>query len=307
MIAFVAIFINIVLPVFVLIGIGALLHRKFKLDLYTLAKINIYFLVPGIIFVKLYTTKLSWDIFQQVLYFFILFIMVLYILSFLVSYLFRFDKSMKVAFSNSILFYNSGNYGIPVNDLVFKHDPFALSIQIIILTFQNILTFSYGIFVLKSMNGGRLKAMLGYFRMPVLYAIIFGVGLNVSGIELPAFLEISAAYSADAMIAIALVTLGAQIAQIRFSAHLVSVYVNTFIRLVAGPLVAFVIVLIFQLDGVIAQALIISSAMPTSVNSSIIAQEYNNEPGFAAQAVLFSTLFSSITVTATIYLVQVFF
>ena len=63
--AFITIMLDIILPVFVLIGIGAALQRKFSLDLYTLAKINIYFLVPGIIFVKLYEAKLSWDVFQQ--------------------------------------------------------------------------------------------------------------------------------------------------------------------------------------------------------------------------------------------------
>jgi predicted permease len=305
--AFITIMLDIILPVFVLIGIGAALQRKFSLDLYTLAKINIYFLVPGIIFVKLYEAKLSWDVFQQVFIFFALFIVSLYVFSLLASLLFRYNKSMKVAFSNSVLFYNSGNYGVPVNDLVFRHDPFALSIQILILTFQNILTFSYGIFVLKAINGGKLKAALGYFKMPVLYAVLFGVGLNVTNIQLPAFIETPAQYSADAMIAIALLTLGAQMAQLRFSEHLFSVYASVFIRLVCGPVIAFSLVLLLHLDGVVAQALIISSAMPTSVNSSIIAQEYENEPAFATQAVIFSTLLSSVTVSATIYFVRILF
>lgn len=305
--AFITIVLEIILPVFMLIGIGAILHKQFSLDLYTLAKINIYFLVPGIVFVKLYETELSWGILQQIFIFLGLFIMALYTFSHLISVLFRFGKSMKVAFSNSILFYNSGNYGVPVNDLVFRHDPFALSIQILVLAFQNILVFSYGIFVLKSLDGGRLKAALGYFKMPVLYAILLGAGLNVAGISLPSFIETSAAYIADAMIAIALLTLGAQIAQLRFAKRLLSVYVSALVRLVVGPLIAFALVLLFGLDGIVAQALIISSAMPSSVNSSIIAQEYGNEPEFAAQAVLFSTLCSVFTVSATIFLVQIFF
>ncbi|MFK4998120.1 hypothetical protein ACI2OX_14435 [Bacillus sp. N9] len=37
------IFMNIILPVFILIAVGVLLQKKFKLDLYTLAKLNIYF------------------------------------------------------------------------------------------------------------------------------------------------------------------------------------------------------------------------------------------------------------------------
>ena len=72
------------------------------------------------------------------------------------------------------MFFNSGNYGVPVNDLVFKSDPLAMSIQVIMLTLQNIFLFSYGIFSLESIKIGKLKAALGYFKMPVLYAMLAG-------------------------------------------------------------------------------------------------------------------------------------
>ena len=47
--------------------------------------------------------------------------------------------------------------------------------------------------------------------------------------------------------------------------------------------------------GMTAQALLIASAMPTSVNSAVIAEEYKNYPDFAAQVVLFSTIISAFT------------
>ena len=55
------------------------------------------------------------------------------------------------------------------------------------------------------------------------------------------------------------------------------------------------------------QALFIDSAMPTSVNSAVIAQEYNNHPNFAAQIVLFSTMISAITVSIVIYFSRILF
>ena len=78
-------------------------------------------------------------------------------------------------------------------------------------------------------------------------------------------------------------------------------------RLIASPLVAFALIALFQMQGVIAQALWIASAMPTSRNSAALALEYNNEPEFAAQAVLVSTLLSSMTLTAVIYVSQILF
>ena len=303
----IGVFVDIIVPVFILIGIGVVLHRVFHFDLYTLAKVNIYFVVPGFIFLKLYETAFSLSLFLSVLWFFLILIIVLYFVSSGISRLFRYSKSVRATFTNSILFYNSGNYGVPVNDLVFKHDPFAMSIQVIILTFQNILTFSWGIFALKTVEGNKLSAVVGYFKMPVLYAMILGIGFNLLNVDVPEFVLIPANYIADAMVALALVTLGAQVAQLRFAKNLSVVYVSLILRLIMGPAFAVAIIYLLSLEGVIAQALLISSAMPTAVNSAIIAQEYENEPELAAQIVLASTVFSMVTVTVVISVSRLLF
>ncbi|MDQ0483642.1 AEC family transporter [Guptibacillus hwajinpoensis] len=303
----IGVFVDIIVPVFILIGIGVLLHRIFHFDLYTLAKVNIYFVVPGFIFLKLYETAFSLSLFLSVLWFFLILIFVLYFISAGISRLFRYSKSVRATFTNSILFYNSGNYGVPVNDLVFKHDPFAMSIQVIILTFQNILTFSWGIFALKTVEGNKLSAVVGYFKMPVLYAMILGIGFNLLNVDVPEFVLIPANYIADAMVALALVTLGAQVAQLRFAKNLSVVYVSLILRLIMGPAIALAIIYLLGLQGVIAQALLISSAMPTAVNSAIIAQEYENEPELAAQIVLASTVLSMVTVTVVISVSRLLF
>lgn len=298
---------DIILPIFILMSIGFIIQRKFHLDIQTLARLNIYFLVPGFIFVKLYSTQFSAHLFTNLLLFFILFVVVIFIISAIVARMIGLDDGRKTVFTNSVLFYNSGNYGIPVNDLVFKSDPLAMSIQVIILTFQNIFLFSYGIFSLQSIKIGKLKAALGYFKMPVLYAMLSGILLNVYEVPIPSFIWVPANYIADAMVAFALLTLGAQVSEIKFMSGLSTVYISLFMRLILGPAIALGIILLFKVDGIVAQALLISSAMPTSVNSAVIAQEYENHPNFAAQIVLFSTLMSAITVTFVIYMARLLF
>lgn len=298
---------NVILPIFVIMGIGFVLEKKFALNVQTLAKMNIYFFVPGFIFVKLYSTHISLHLFGNVFLFFVLLIVMLYVLSIPVAKSQRLDKKEKITFSNSVMFFNSGNYGVPVNDLVFKSDPVAMSVQVIVLTLQNIFLFSYGIFSLQSAEIGKLKALLGYFRMPVLYALLAGVLCNVLHVSMPEFIWIPANYISEGMISVALLTLGAQVANLRLASGLSKVYCSLLLRLVGGPVIAFVIIVLFGVKGMIAQALLVASAMPTSVNSSVIAQEYHNHPELAAQIVLFSTLFSSFTVTMTIYFARLFF
>ncbi|WP_172370004.1 AEC family transporter [Sporosarcina jiandibaonis] len=298
---------DIILPIFVIMALGFVMQTKFDLNIQTLARLNIFFLVPGFIFVKLYSTKISFNLFGNILLFFILYVVILYVISHFIGKAIGLEKGEKTTFSNSTMFFNSGNYGVPVNDLVFKSDPLAMSIQVIMLTLQNIFLFSYGIFSLQSIKVGKLKAALGYFRMPVLYAMLSGVLLNVYNVPIPSFIWVPANYIADAMIALALFTLGAQVAKIKFSTGLTTVYYSLALRLAVGPLIALAIIYIFKVDGIVAQALLIGSAMPTSVNSAVIAEEYNNHPDLAAQIVLFSTLFSAITVTLVIYLARFLF
>ncbi|TDL34262.1 AEC family transporter [Jeotgalibacillus sp. S-D1] len=301
------IFVNILVPIFILVGIGAWMHKLFKLDLYTLAKLNIYFLSPGFFLVSLYQSNFSPDFLWAVFSFFALFVVGLYILVQIVATIGKYSKGVRGVFTNSVLLFNSGNYGIPVNDLVFRQDPVAMTVQVMVMTFQSVLAYSFGIFSLKSIDTGRLKALAGLAKMPVIYAMIAGLLLNAANVQLPTFILKPGEYIANAMIGLALLTLGAQVAQLTFKPKLLIVYISLFMRLLIGPVLGYAVISLLGYDGVLAQALLIASSVPSSVNSAIIAQEYRNEPELAAQIVMASTIFSMFTVTLTIYFSHLLF
>src|SRR5690606_17960765 len=109
-------------------AIGFWMERKFQLNVQTLAKLNIYFLVPCFIFVKLYSTSFSFRLFVKVLIFFIIYIIILYLLAVIISKVSKSDRGDKTAFSISMMFFNFCIYGVPFNDLFFKSDSFSMSI-----------------------------------------------------------------------------------------------------------------------------------------------------------------------------------
>jgi len=104
---------------------------------------------------------------------------------------------------------------------------------------------------------------------------------------------------------IVLMTLGAQLAKIRLTSGMFDVIISSFCRLIVGPLIAFGIIKVFHFDALTAQVLLVSTSMPSALGTALIAIELNNEPQFASQAVLFSTLISSITVSFIIYLTTI--
>lgn len=304
---FITIIRDIIVPVFIVMSIGFILQKKFTLDVQTLARLNIYYVVPAFIFVRLYETIIPWNMFAKVILFVMSLAAILYVLAMLIGKMLGLSARKKVTFTNSVIFYNSGNYAVPVNDLVFRGDPLAMSVQIIVLMFQNIFIFSYGIFSLQSMDSGKLRAALAYFKMPVMYAMLAGITFNVFDVSVPEFLWAPVNYIADAMIALALLTLGAQVAQLKLTSSLRDVYFSMILRLFVSPLIALGLIFLFGMSGFTAQALLIASAMPTALNSAVIAQEYKNYPELAAQIVLFSTVASAFTVSLVIFVGRTMF
>lgn len=300
---------NIIVPVFLLILAGVLLHRKFSLDLNSLSKITFFYLIPVVIFVKIYQSNISFELVSSVIYFLLFQAIALLISTSIIAKLFRFDKKLVGSFKNSVLLNNQGNYGLPVNNLVFKNDPFAMSIQIIVMTFQNLLTFTYGIFnVQKETNSINItKSLQNFIKTPVLHALAVAVIIKSFNIQIPEMIWIPLEQASQGFLAIALLTLGAQVAYLKIDSYIVPIIASTFIRLVLSPIIAYFIIMFLGIEGVTAQTLLIASSFPTSRNSAAIALEYNHHPEFAAQTVLITTLVSSITVTVTVFFANVLF
>jgi len=301
------IFWNNVLPLAMVIGAGVVLQRAFALDIRTLSKMNFYLFSPVFIFRLLLETEISAQLLGQVALFLLVYLTSLFGLGELVARLRGLKGGRKIALRNSAMFYNAANYGIPLNQLVFRNDPFTLSVQLLIMISQSILTNTYGIYSVNARSGWRNSVRV-MASMPVLYAIPLALGLRAGGVELPSFLNTSINYMANAFFGVALFTLGAQLGNMpwRFSKReALDVSVAAVLRLAAGPALAWLVTLLLGIDGLLAAALIVSASAPTSLVSMLIAVEFKNEPEFATQAVLVSTLFSMVTVTLVIQLLGI--
>ena len=298
---FIFILTNVMLPIAVIVIIGYVMQLKLKLDRPTLGKLMINYIMPGFIFMNLYNTEIDFGLLAYIMMFLSIFAVVSYIISRIIAGITGVKEEHRVLFTNSSLFYNAGNYGVPVNDLVFKSDPFAMSVQVMMVVFQNIIAFSYGIFVLSAENVGKFKALLGYFKMPIFYGLFLGLLFNYFNISLPSPIISSLDYIRDAMIGMVLFILGTQIAGIRFRHLRFSAFIATAVKLLIIPAMALPLLILFNVDGVVAQAILITTAMPSSVNSSVIAQQYSADPEYAAEIVMMSTLLSAITLPLVIY------
>ncbi|WP_336495006.1 AEC family transporter [Bacillus cereus] len=304
---FVFVILDVILPILILMLIGAILQRKFQFNLKQLSTLITYCLMPAAVFVNIYDISIETGLLLQIIYYLMLYSLSLIIVSHFISKTLKLEKGESAALKNSISLMNSGNYGLPVSQLIFSHNPVGVSIQIFIVIFQNLLTYSYGIYNLLSATktiGGIIQSFL---RLPVFHALVLGVLFQSFRIQIPNSILLPLNQLANGFVAIALILLGAQLSNIKLNFFHRVITWALIGRLLMGPLLALAVIYILNIDGIVAQSLFIASSFPTSRNTSTIAMEYQIEPELHAQIVLFSTIFSIITVTVVIYLSYILF
>ena len=224
-----------------------------------------------------------------------------------VSVLAGYTKSIRNAFVNSMVLINTGNYGIPLIDLVFKSHPVAVASQMFIVVIQNITSNTFGVFNASAGSASRKAALKNMLKMPAVYVILLIIVIKLAGVRIPQPVLTPLSHIANAFIAFALITLGVQLAEIRPGFSIKKVLAVSAIKVVAAPLAGFGIALLLGINGLLAQALIIGISTPTAVNSAIIAGQFGNEPDFAAQVVFATTLFCTFTIPIVIYLCGIWF
>jgi malate permease and related proteins len=301
------ILLQVIFPVFTLIGTGVFLYRKLHLDINTMSKLATSVLMPAVAFVNIYESNIAFELFTQIIGFLVLQNLTLMLISSMTAKLFKMDRSVAATFKNSVVLNNSGNYGLSVSQLVFHNSAIGLSIQIIATIFQTIITHTYGLFNSVAVHVKGRKILLEFLKIPVFYALLLGLLLKVLGIVIPAFVWKPIENVSNAFFAMALFTLGAQVAYLKLRKPKLPLIMTTLGRLIVSPTIALLIIFGLGIEGVAAQALFIASSFPTSRNTALFALEYNNHPDYAAEAVLVTTLLSGVTVAVVVYLSKIIF
>lgn len=302
------IMLEVMLPIFILLLLGAVLHRIYDFHLSTLSRLLTGLFLPVVIFTNISAMEVEASVLLEVGAFLFIQFFLLVLLAGVCARLFGMDAKLTATFKNSVVLMNSGNFGLPVSQLVFASNPLGVSIQIIVLMFQNFLTFTYGVFTSATTQKTGIKENLApLFKTPTIYALALGLVFYLFNLSLPKAAEQVLNQIAAGFTALALLVLGAQIAYPKLK-YLSAVFFFTIgLRLVGAPLIALGIIWLLQLEGTIAQALFIASSFPMSRNSALFALEYDNYPEYAAQSVLISTILGGLTVSIVIFLSQIWF
>jgi hypothetical protein len=294
------VFTQVLLPILAMIAVGWLLDRRCRLDLSTLVKLNIYLFVPAFIFHEVVSSHLPAAIAARAMMFTFCIIGAMCALSALAGRLLRYSHEETRALQLATMFYNSGNYGVPLMTLAFPGTGPLL--QVFIVLAQNVSTFTIGLLLAASAQHRGWRAVLPMLRQVSLWAVATALLVRAFGVPVMEWrwLWVPVTYFHHALVGVALVTLGAQLSQTSAIQSLPRLTWALGLRLLCGPLIACALVPVFGFRGETAEIMILSAGFPTAVNTALIAHEFKADAQFAAAAVFYSTLLSMGTVTLLI-------
>lgn len=314
------IFLTTVVPILLLVLIGYFMDKKFHMDLDTLSKINFYVVAPAFLFTNTYSYTVSAES-AQVVWLTIIGFVATWIASLIFEKILRLPRQKAGIFRNAVLFNNCGNIGVPLIVFIYSNEPFlqdgnpvwlqaAIAIQIIVFVWQNIVTNSFGFYFAGQGKMSRADAVKLVFKIPIIYALAGALICNFGQIPVdetffwPVLTNVS-----NALVMVALFTLGVQLARTPFNFFTRDVIWGSAVRLIAGPLVAWLVIWPYELiagpvSQLVMQVLVISAAVPSGVTTALIAGVLKIEAEYATQLVVASTVFAAITLPIVIMLVK---
>jgi predicted permease len=298
-----AILYNNIVPIFIAIGLGYTLERRLKIEIKSVSRTIFYALSPCLVFSSLVKSTVSGEEFWRIASFEMLITLIVALVAWGVARTLHSDRAMESAFLLTILFVNSGNYGLSVNQLAFGDE--ALARAVIYFVVSSLLVNTTGVYLASRGQARAGDALINVFKVPIVYAVFLAVfvkliNLNVTGSPVFKAVEIVGQGAVPLM----LLLLGMQLARTSPAQRVKMAGLAAFIRLVVAPAIAFALANLLSLAGPTLQACVVESSMPTAVTTTVLAIEFDARPEFVTSVVFLSTLISPITLTPIIALVS---
>jgi hypothetical protein len=292
------IFVNVVLPVFIVAGLGFWLERRFRIPIVPVNQIVLYLLMPCFIFTTLLGIDLLGEDAVRIGVFIVLLTAAMLVVGVVIAALLRLDRPTTSALILTAAFPNLGNFGLSLMLLAYGQE--GVRLGAILLALQMVFALTLAAFIASSGKANVTASLRQAAGQPALYAVLAAFAFGLTGLPVPGFILAALTLPSQAAIPMMLLVLGMQISATSGiqQPRLVSFAVAT--RLLIGTLVGVGIATALGVSGVARNVMIVGAAMPSAVFTILTATQYDARPRFVSDVVVATTLVSIVTVTAVL-------
>jgi len=287
-----------IVPVFLILGLGALLSKRLEFHLPTLNRLSLYALSPCLVFDVMARQDgggfLLWVMLSAIL------ISLLCLgLGRIVVRLARADRPVAASVQGTSAFINAGAMGLPIALFAYGEDglaraaAFMVGMAVVIHT-VGVVVYSMG----REAHLGRSLAQA--LKVPLIYAVALALLLPRFGIELPEVLARPVSMLGEAAIPVLLLSLGIQLGTMGFRAPHPAAWGALGVRLVLAPLAGFALALGLRAAGLFGpldlQVFTMMCGLPPAVYNFLLAERFGGDMEVASEAILWGTALSFFTV-----------
>ena len=293
---FANLFMNNILPSFLVMGVGVLMDRTLRVDKRGLSRTAVYVLGPCLVFSAILESELASDDFGLVIVFALAITVVMCLLALGVGRLLGWSSRATDALGLSVALMNAGNFGLSV--VLFSFGDAGVAVAIIFFVTTNLTNNTLGAYFAARGQGDGWAALRKVFRLPGIYAFVLAILLRGLQVQVPSQIVDPIALIGRAAVPIMLLLLGIRLSQTQVATRYREVTIGVVLRLAVGAGVAMSLAPLMGLHGLTRQVAIVEAATPSAVSPLLLAVEFGADAEYLSSVIFFSTLLSSVTLTA---------
>jgi len=290
---------EVIFPVFFIIGVGYWIGKKNpNFDTNFITSFSGSIGVPSMLFYSLTSTSLDFSVFFKFAMITALFVALFAVTGIVILLILKRNILMELP---PLILPNTGNIGLPLCLFAYGASGFSIasSIAAMIMLFH----FTIGIFLAS----GKLSFKPLATSVPM-YAIFITGTILYFQIPVPQFIINTTMLIAYATIFLILTSLGIALTKLQavnFKGNLAI----SFVRLISGPIIAFIIIRWLDLESYQAGALFIQCSMPSAVLTYLVAKMYSPKEHVdnIASVIVTSTTISLITIPIIVFIALNYF
>ncbi|HLC92285.1 MAG TPA: AEC family transporter [archaeon] len=279
------------------IALGFVFQKKIGFDQKSVADLLIYVVGPALVFSAIYSKHIELSELAILGGASVFIIVACGIVAAIVFRLLNYKNNGMLL---PAMFMNSGYLGYPV--ALFAFGEIGLQKAIIFDAVETILSFTLGVFLVQDDKLHWKEKAAEIFRIPLVYAIVLGVTLNLTSVQVPAILIDALTLVGSATIPLALLVLGGRLATLKIGSLKVPVAV-LLVRFCVGAAAAIGFIKFFNVQGVVASVILLIAVMPPAVNSYVLNEKFGKDPENAATAVLIGTLLCALPIAIVLSMI----
>lgn len=302
--------IEVVLPTFIMIFLGYFLMRIRLFDDHTLKVMNnVTFkcFLPLLLFYNVYNTELGESININLILFAVITITVLFIVLCLIIPRIENENKRRGVLVQAIFRSNFVLFGMPIAISLFGDRGASITSLLIaiIIPLYNFLA----VIALEIFKGGKInfiKVIKGIITNPLIISSLLGLVMIYFNIKFPIVVEDTIGKISKIATPLALIILGASFKFSSIKNTYKQVLIGIIGKLVVVPGIFVALAILIGFKGAELGVLIVIYGAPTAVSSYTMAEQMGSDGQLAAQQVVFSSVFSGLTMFLLIYLTKSF-